>query len=260
MTCGRRTFLVLPLIVCFLPGQSTVPREIIQLARIKHEMSAVLSKLPDYTCMETVERSTRKRGADPFRRVDTIKLDVAFIGGKEVYAWHGARRIEEENLGRLNRTGVTSTGGFASHAMTVFVSETARVVYDGPEVSRGRAALRWDYKVPYLFSRWTLTYAGRSSQVAAHGSFWVDSASLELLRLDVFADEIPAGFPITAVHVGIDYEKVHLNANDVLIPQTTELLLSEEGGVQNRNLAKFSQCREYGAEAAISFGSENPDK
>jgi hypothetical protein len=234
-------------------AQSTVPQEIIQLARIKHDMSAILAKVPDYTCTETVERSVRKKGTLQFKVTDALRLEVAFIGGQEVYSWHGARRIDRSDPIGLVGSGVVSNGEFATHARAVFHDNIAKFRYIGADTWRGEAALRWDYSIPYLFSGWTLSHNSATTRVTSNGSFQVSAKSLELLHLEIDASQIEAGFPISAAHTSIEYAKIRLGSKLVLVPQTTDLLLTESDGSQHRNLAQFSQCHEYSAEAAISF-------
>jgi hypothetical protein len=107
-----------------------------------------------------------------------------------------------------------------------------------------------------LFSGWTLQYAGVITKVGARGSFWVDESTLDLLQLDVDATEVERRFPISAVHLSIRYGRVQLGTNLALIPQSTEMLETDLDGTRDHNATQFSQCREYGAEAAISFDAE----
>jgi hypothetical protein len=237
----------------FLLMQSTVPHEVVQLARIKHDMTAILDRMPDYMCEEIVERSTREKGSKKFRDDDTMRLDVAFVGGREVFGKHDIGQIDKVHPSGFTGHGVTSNGEFASHARTVFANGTATIRYFGAEELHGQQALRWDYVVPYLFSGWTLNYAGRITRVASKGSFWVDAESLDLLQLDVEATEIEAGFPIAGTHLSIRYGKVKLGEKLALIAQESELLLSGTDGALERNRVQFKRCRQYGAESLLSF-------
>jgi hypothetical protein len=234
-------------------AQSSVPNEVLQLARIKHDMAAVLSKMPNYMCEEIVDRSARENGAKKFKDVDTMRLDVAFVGGKEVFGKHTAGKIDKSHPFGLTGHGVTSNGEFTGFARTVFTDNVATMHYFGPDQLKGKASLRWDYSIPLLTSGWTLIYAGRLTKVATKGSFWVDPESLELLQLDVIASEIEPGFPMTATHLSIGYGKVRLGSNIVLIPQRSELFVTSSDGTLERNMAQFRRCREYGADSAISF-------
>jgi hypothetical protein len=234
-------------------AQSSVPNEVVQLARIKHDMAAVLSKMPNYMCEEIIDRSAREKGAKKFRDVDTMRLDVAFVGGKEVFGKHTAGKIDKSHPFGLTGHGVTSNGEFTGFARSVFTDNVATMRYFGPEQLDGRAALRWDYSIPLLTSAWTLIYAGRLTTVATKGSFWVDPESLELLQLDVIASEIEVGFPMAATHLSIGYGKVRLGRDIALIPQRSELLVTGSDGKLERNVVQFRRCREYGAETVISF-------
>lgn len=241
------------IVLMLLMMQSVVPREVVQLARIKHEMSAVLNKMPDYMCEEIVERSSMEKGAKKFKEGDTMRLDVAFVGGRELFGKHEVGQIDKDHPSTLTGHGVTSSGEFVGHARTVFVGGAATIRYFGPDDLQGRNALRWDYVVPKLLSSWTFNYAGRMTQVASKGSFWVDRESLELLQLDVDATEIEPGFPIARTHLSINYGKVRLGDKLVLIAQQSDLLLTGANGTLERNLVQFKRCRQYGTESVLSF-------
>jgi hypothetical protein len=240
------------LLLLFL-AQSTVPHEVVQLARIKHDMTVVLSRMPNYMCEEIIERSARETGAKKFKDVDTMRLDVAFVGGKEVFGKHTAGKIDKSHPSGLTGHGVTSNGEFTGFARSVFMDNVATIRYFGPDQLGRKASLRWDYSIPLLTSGWTLIYAGRLATVATKGSFWVDPESLELLQLDVIASEIEPGFPMAATRLSIGYGKVRLGSDIVLIPQRSELFVTSSDGTLERNVVQFRRCREYGAETVISF-------
>jgi hypothetical protein len=54
-----------------LASQPGLQREVLDLSKIKRKMVENLSKLPDYTCVETVERSARQTETATFRAVDS---------------------------------------------------------------------------------------------------------------------------------------------------------------------------------------------
>jgi hypothetical protein len=240
-------------ILFLLIAQSTVPREVVQLARVRHDMSAILARMPDYTCEEIVDRSMREKGAAKFKNVDTMRMDVAYVGGKELFGRHGAARIDKSHPNSFTGHGVTSNGDFTSHARSVFVDRAATTRYFGSDPIAGVPALRWDYTISTLSSGWTLNYAGRLTRVGAKGSFWVHPESLELMQLEVNATEIETGFPISATRLSIGYAKVPLGSQLMMIPYNSDLLVTNSDGVLERNLAQFRHCREYGADSAISF-------
>src|ERR1035438_6838841 len=83
-------------------------------------MADNLRRQPNYTCLMTVERSARPAGRDrDLVHQDTIRLEVAEVGEKELFAWPGEtlleRRIED-----LVPNGMFASGDFASLANIVF--------------------------------------------------------------------------------------------------------------------------------------------
>lgn len=234
-------------------AQQELPPEILKLVRIKEKTRKLLLRLPDYTCLETIQRSRRAREKDRFRRVDTLRVDVAFIGGKELFSWPGARKFGETDVTDFISQGLISNGDFALHALSIFVNGSAQIEFAGDEILNGRLAARYDFRIPYLSSGAVLAYAYRRGRVAEHGSFWADAETFDVLRLDVYADEIPPDLPITAAHTAIHYRRVRLESAEVYIPESTELLMTESSGLQSLNSAEFSQCHQFRGESTISF-------
>src|SRR5436190_13442366 len=68
------------------------------LARIQAKVLESLARLPDYVCVQTVERAQRASAKEPFKLMDTLRLQVALIKGKEQYAWLDASKFEDREL------------------------------------------------------------------------------------------------------------------------------------------------------------------
>ena len=99
------------------------------LAPIKTKMADNLARLPNYTCVQTIERSHRAARKKIFERQDLVRLEVALFGGQERFAWPGAKRIEETELSKLIETGVFGTGNFGVFARAIFLTDTAEFEY-----------------------------------------------------------------------------------------------------------------------------------
>jgi hypothetical protein len=69
--------------------------EVIQLARIRDRMLMNLAHQPNYTCVETIERSQRSGPTRKFALLDTLRLEVALVDGKEMFAWPGEKKFED---------------------------------------------------------------------------------------------------------------------------------------------------------------------
>ena len=66
------------------------------LPRIREKMAEVLLRQPNYTCTETIER-TRQMVGSRTRIEDTLRMEVALVGGKEMFAWPGSSNLKTAN-------------------------------------------------------------------------------------------------------------------------------------------------------------------
>src|SRR5258708_4923052 len=84
-------WLVLLCTSAVLPAQSELPQ-------IKKQMQQHLSRLANLTCLETIQRSTVSRNGRT-QTNDTLRLEVAFVDGKELYSRLGAGKFDDRALG-----------------------------------------------------------------------------------------------------------------------------------------------------------------
>jgi hypothetical protein len=89
--------------------------------------------------------------------------------------------------------------------------------------------------------------------VAYHGCFKVDPDSLDLLRLDLAADEIPEVLGLQSSTKVIEYQRARIGNFDFLLPKSSELSMSDFSGMESRNRTTFHDCRQYSGESVLSF-------
>src|SRR5215472_13590336 len=111
------------------------------LARIKNHMMETLARQPNYTCLETVERSRRDGSTHKFRLEDTLRIEVALVDSKEMFAWPGSKQFEDRDFRELIPTGTFGTGDFALHSRSVFGGNVANFEARGEEKLDGRMAV-----------------------------------------------------------------------------------------------------------------------
>jgi len=230
-----------------------LPPELIRLAHFKQKVRQDLAQVPNYTCLETMERFERQTRANGFKPLDTIRLEISNVDGKELLALPGAHRFEDKNLASFITSGTVSNGMFALNAHNLFVVDTTAFVYHGEETLDGRAAVRYDYRIAQFLSAYQIHVLGASATIATKGSFWFDPISLDLLRLDVSGDEMPVDLGLAEFVVRTYYNRQHIGNSGALLPQRAELVLTHSSGEASRNVIAFSACREYGSESTISF-------
>jgi hypothetical protein len=241
-------------------AQVELAPEILLLDHIKARMAENLRRLPNYTCTEVIDRSRRRRGTGEFAPVDTLKLDVALVDGKELFSWLGASQFEETDIREFGRDrGAYSSGDFALEARNIFLTGSPSFTYAGEQNLNGRLALRYDFRVPVESSNYVLRGGAEEARVGYHGSFWADPDTLDLIRLETAADNIPDELEISRVDDGIEYRLTRIGETDFLLPEASELLMIDLSGNASRNRTHFSGCRRYAVESALNL-SGSPGK
>jgi hypothetical protein len=233
--------------------------EVLLLARIKLRMKDNLERLPNYTCRQTIERSERLASSRRFRLVDAIRLEVALVGGKELFAWPGESSFQDRDIAKLVTGGAIGNGDFALHARSVFLGRDTRFRYAGKETMNGREAIRFDYEVPLASSGFTIRMGALEAQVAYFGSFWVDPATLDAIRLDVKADKIPPFLQLSSTSDRLEYARVPIGGQEFLLPSAADLSMIDLRGNENRNRTTFAGCRQFSGESTLSFAEPLPD-
>jgi hypothetical protein len=250
-------FIALFLNVSFLKSSGDeIPAHVLSLARINHRMADELKRLPNYTCIETIDRYAAAQGGKrkPF---DRIRINVAIVGGKELYSWPGAKSFEDRGLAEMVNTGFISDGDFSAMTNNVFVQHSAVVIFAGQEVQEGRSLLRYNFEISQMRSGWQVRLRGASGIVGAKGWFLADATTYDLVRFSFAAVDLPPFSPDKHIVENIEYGRVRLGSADILIPLIVDLESESYNGDVHWNHAAFDGCRKYGAESSITFGDEN---
>jgi len=224
-----------------------------QLARFMEKVRQDMTGIRDSTCLETIERTRRRPPHTDFAPIDIIRLEVSTIASKELFASPG-RRFEDRDLQSLIRSGTVGSGMFSTFVQNLFVKRQGTLRYVRLENVDGRRLVRYDFRATRQESGFKLQVANISDMVAAEGSFWFDASSLDLIRLEVHADNIPYDLHLDDAVFRVEYARTHIGDTDVLLPKRSELTMTYISGDADRNAINFSQCREYRSDSAIDFG------
>ena len=224
------------------------------LTRIKAHVGESLKRLPSYTCLETVERFERRGASTPFVLVDRLRLEVAMVGNKEYYAWPGDTKFEEKSIVQMIPNGTIGSGDFALHAYAVFLSRGPAYTYVGETIRNGRRLIRFDYRVAKNDSGFVLRVPPREAEVGYHGLFLVDRETLDLVRLDVAAADIPPDLGLTGTLDVMEYSRVRIGDGLYTLPASSDLLLKKLSDIESRNRIEFSRCRQFTGESRLTFG------
>lgn len=248
--------LALAVVCCgFVQAQPAVSEGALLMARVKRVMEAHLSGVPNYTCQQSVERYQQKPAAAQPVLVDVLRLEVAFVGGRELFAWPGSNRFEEHEVHEVVGNGAFGTGDFTLHARGVFLSDGAQYQYLGLDEVDGRPARKFSYFKPLFRSGYQISnHQFRSrADVAYKGFFWVERESLDLIRLTVEAIDIPVELHVQAVSNVLEYGLLPLGGRQALLPRRSELRMTDSDGITSINKMRLTRCKLFQGESSISF-------
>jgi hypothetical protein len=244
-------FVLALLLAAAAPAQQAAPD--VLLARIRSQMAVNLQNLPNYVCLETIERSRRPVRSLMLVPTDRLKLEVAHVGQRELYAWPGEKELGALDVTTLAGGGLIGNGAFSLRARTLFLTKDATFRYVGRERSKGRELVRWDFWIAADTKRFLLAYGDANGFVGERGSFWADAESLDIVRMRSDAADIPPDIGISSSHSEVEYQRSRIADSEFLLPARAEVRLSTRDGAESRNLTTFSACRRYGVESTLSF-------
>jgi len=237
-------------------GQEPRPdleRELVQ--RVRQRMADNITLLPDYTCLETIERSVRTAGKKNPLVSDRIHLEVAYVGGNELFAWPGSEHFDADLFEELPRqAGAIATGGFGGWVGSLFGPSAPAFTFAGECIVEGRSGSRFTFRVPLSSSTHMFKVGDRRVKSAYAGSICIDPAASDIMTLEIQDEEIPA--PLAASSEAIRYGRTRVGSSDFLLPQYDTLTVTDLEGKEFRNVTHYTACRQYTSHSSISFDSK----
>jgi hypothetical protein len=228
--------------------------DVLLLARVTTHARQELARLPNCSCLETVRREHQLPGAK-MRLLDTIRLEVLYNGGRELYASPGDRGFGDNHPIAFAGSGTLGNGFFALYLKDVFSEGRVSYLYKGEETVNGRHLAHFEFRVPVSVSSETIQLVEGSGAVGMRGSFWADPLTYDVVSIAMEASEIPPTLPITASETSIDYARTNLGGDDFLLPQSADYELVKLNGERSRNHIEFTHCHLFGARSSINFGT-----
>ena len=246
------------LLTASLPGQD-LPPWVLLLARVKQHARATFEHIPDYACLETVNRFQKPRDGASFRPIDTLLLEVASVAGKEIFARKGASRFQDGGVRDLASEGLIGSGDFSATPLNLFVHDAARFTVSPEAALSDGKTLRFDFEVSALTGAYHVQFVGIQAVVGVRGAFWVDTQSLDLLRIEQHDVDLPPNLNVRDIVTTIAYGRTRIGSSEPLLPLSSQVTVTDSSGGQQRNLMEFSGCREYRSESVVHFEDLVPD-
>lgn len=230
------------------------------ISQIRSQVAERMARIPNYTCLETIERSWYASDYAGSLIRDRMRFEVSVVEGQEQFAWPGGGPLDIHERQIILGRGLTKTGDFAGFLSAIFAPYGTTYMRVGEEATGARRAVRYDYRVPLEGSRYTITQNGVTATVGFHGSFWVDPETLDLTRVELNADNIPRSFMRRSARIAIDYGLVAVGTGSFLLPRRTDVSTVSNSKRENRTTTLFSGCRQFLAESSISFEEKSVDQ
>src|ERR1039458_10092529 len=112
------------------------------LQQIKQRAIADLGSVPNYVCVDSIERSLWIPDECRFRRLDRLHLEIAHIEGADRFSWLGNSAFQLTAPTAMVGYGASFSGDFADNRALVLGSRWTKISYSGRVTIEGRPALR----------------------------------------------------------------------------------------------------------------------
>jgi hypothetical protein len=259
---------LIPSLICLTSGaqQAPDPKTVLQQARDR--LLADLARLPRYTCVQSI---TRKYFSAPvhlrqprcseliaahdsrhhelsLQSWDRLRLEVAIIENGNVYSWVGAPQFEKDSIEKLSGRGPLGSGDFGTFLLAIFGRSI--VNFQGEEVVEGRRSLKYSYDMPIDRSGYKVKLNDAWVLTAYSGTFLLDPASADIVRLTVRTAELPQP-PACLATSEVDYGRTAIHDRMILVPSETRLRTVRFDGTETLNVTTYSSCREYASKSRV---------
>ncbi len=225
------------------------------LERIRARIAEHIAQLRNYTCHVAIDRLVRSAGFTSFDQRDRVELEVAFVGGRELFSRPGEARFGAEPINQIVPLGMIGNDAFGSHDYDVFSRDAAIFKYAGSCNKDGHKTFRYKFSVRQSDSLLLVKQADTAgAMVGYHGSFWVDAETLDLVRLEWKTDHIPLSVGISSVEKSMRYKVSRIGDSDFLLPARADLASFDQAGNYRLNMISLDRCLEFKGQSAITYG------
>jgi len=235
--------------------QQDLPPGVLLLSRVKRHVQEELQRLPNVTCLETVQRE-HQLPKGKMRPLDTINLEVLTNGHMELFASPGGRKFSAQHPIHYAGSGVLGVGLFGLYLKDILLNGNVSNEYKGEEEIGGHRLVRYDYRLPLMWSGEMIRTPEGSGTVGLHGSFWVDPQTYDAVRLELNAEDFPPTLPLTEAVTSINYARTVLVGNVVvLLPESAEFRMVKLSGEISHNRIEFTHCRAFETQSTVNFSA-----
>jgi VWFA-related protein len=238
------------------PLPTPTPEEVKQLiADARDRAVNYAESLPNFLCVEVTNRSYDPTGTGKWKHRDTISELLRYRDKKETHTTLeiDGKASDVDRGTMLQKKSSFSTGELGGVLRAVF-EPSAKAEFQWKETdSLGSGTVQvFEYRVAKANSEFAVTGMNdKQITVGFHGQVFVDSATRNVRRISLDADDIPRDFPTHATTIGVDYDYVAINGHDYLMPIGAEVRLLQGRHEAVMNSMEFRNYRRFGANMKI---------
>jgi hypothetical protein len=256
------------------PQQS--PSDLLQ--RAASRLLADMSHQPRYTCTQNVTRrfyrsdskelqsctdivaGQAKRQYDPHLiSWDHLQLEVAIANNREIHAWPDSGEFAEDEIRALvSNGGPFGSGDFAGFIISVF-GKPSTIKFEAPSTVNGRTLFKYTFEVPQNASNYKITIAEQATVAGYGGSFLLDTQTADLVQLTLRTAELPVDMAACRAVSEIQYTRIDIHGNYVLVPRQTDLRTIYRGGQEAVGVTSYVGCREFHGTTKLRFDTTESD-
>ncbi len=251
-----RASLVAAALLCLLiggplvaqPGNTSAPDALV--AALRQAVTQSVNAAPNHTCRVEVQRMQDKVSLRQKMEEQAV-LEVAFLEGRERYAWPGASLFREDELRDILVMGLSGSGSYAEHLRSVALSADTVFGRPMPQASADPPVFRIPYRVPAARSGYLVNLDGKEIEAAIQGEITFRPSDAAVLAFTLEAVDLPPGFPATAVTEAIRYQLDSVASFRPPAEAVQRMVESRTDEYVNRY--RFLDCRQFRGESAIQF-------
>jgi hypothetical protein len=248
------------------------------LEQARDKILKSIRHLPNYTCLETIDRiyyagpatklsrhvmteapspasvCSASGGAKPFRDAsDRLRIEVAVAGKYEIHSWPGASRFDTRSIEQIVPFGPMSTGSFGGYLSGIFFNPSPEIKFIGKKNDGARDVFEYSFRVPLAASHYSVKGESGWKDTGYSGSFEINEATAELAKLVIETDQLPPDTGMCHTKTTLDYHFILIGHDEFLIPRRSQLETFGIDGGATDSVTAFSACHEYTAESSIRF-------
>jgi hypothetical protein len=214
-----------------------------------------IDSLPNFMCVEVTNRSVDAAGTGNWKLRDTITELLRYRDKNET------RTMLQVN-GKANATdreamhGTFSSGELGGVLKAVFL-DSAKADFTWKETDALGSGTVQVFSYHVAQSNSVFSVVGMNDQqvmVAFHGLVFIDTATRNVRRITLEADDLPRKFPTHSTSIAVDYDYVAINLHDYLMPISAELRLKQGRHEAILNSIEFRDYRRFGSNMRIVGG------